>query len=869
MVKAMSIAVMIFLGLIAPLTTNAQSDGFFRYNEDLYNDRDANINIWTANNGFQHDDFGAPLGTGLLILTAAGAGYAISRRKRNFKNGTTLLFAALMLLGMTNCKKKIVEPIAQPTNGNKVAITLNVGGGAKAEVDPPHVNFETGDQVLVASNGHYVGTLTGTKVGANITFSGDITDPVVGVPLYFYFLGNKDTGTLTAGTSGSTSCTVNISDQANYPHLPVISMGVSIDREHGNAIVNYSSDNHVYACQFHNKASLMKFVVTTDSDAAICVTGMNNKVMVDFSKAANDAQNNGFTYGKVNTDGIITLQGGSGTNVEKWAIVLPTETATPAGEEGSIYTYDGYKGSRPAISNPIAANQYLADGISMTVNTVDMKYSALTFEAKTAGATVTFTKGSSFTGSVQYSTNGGNTWTDYSSAITLSSVGNKVMFRGNNSAYYSGSASKFSGSGDCYIYGNIMSLVSSTGYPTATSAGSYAFREMFKGNSLLKSHATKNLILSATTIGGNCYQYMFQNCTGLTTPPLMLATSATGGNNCNGMFNGCTALTSLPELHLTNLGNYCFQGAFSGCTSLTSVPEDYLPFTTLTPACYMNMFQGCTGLTNVPNLPATTLQPRCYYNMFNGCTSLTALPSNLLPATTLADVQDSKGCYEGMFMGCTGLTSVPNLPATVLKDRCYVNMFNGCTSLTTLPSNLLPATTLAVSCYTNMFQNCSKLSSVPNLPAETLTNNCYTNMFRSTGLTEVPANMLSATTMAYQSCASMFRTCPNLTNTPEIFATTLAEACCDAMFYQSPKVASARPLHATTLVKDCYKNLFSGCKALTSVTCYATDISASGCTTNWLYDVAASGTLTTPSSTAWVNNNVSGVPTGWTKNPLK
>ena len=127
--------------------------------------------------------------------------------------------------------------------------------------------------------------------------------------------------------------------------------------------------------------------------------------------------------------------------------------------------------------------------------------------------------------------------------------------------------------------------------------------------------------------------YMFQNCTGLTTPPLMLATSATGGNNCNGMFNGCTALTSLPELHLTNLGNYCFQGAFPGCTSLTSVPEDYLPFTTLTPACYMNMFQNCTGLTNVPNLPATTLQPRCYYHMFEGCTSLTALPSNLLPAT--------------------------------------------------------------------------------------------------------------------------------------------------------------------------------------------------------------------------------------------
>ena len=773
-----------------------------------YNSRDAlmivNINSNTGG-GIQNDDFGAPIGSGIAILFAAGAGYAVIRRKRSRKN-TMLLLACVALLGFTQCKKE--QSLEPETQGEKVNITLTVNGGnnndSRAEVTPPSVAFETGDKILVVSNGHYVGTLThdGSK------FSGDITDPTEGQPLYFYFLGNKQ-GSLTVGDS---ECTVDISDQANYPHLPVISMGVSIDRSNHNATVNYSSGVSSYESQLHNKASLMKFVVTTDSDAPICITGMNNKVTVDFSKAANAG--NGFTYGKVNTDGIITLQGGSGTNVVKWAIVLPTETATPAGDEGSVYTYDGYKGSRPAISNPIAANQYLADGISMTVNTVDMKYSALTFEAKTAGATVTFTKGSSFTGTVQYSTNGGNTWSDYSSAITLSSVGNKVMFRGNNSAYFNGSASKFSCGQDCYIYGNIMSLVSSTGYPTATTIGNTAFREMFKGNSHLKSHATKHLILSATTLTGSCYQYMFQNCTGLTTPPLMLATSASGGNNCTGMFNGCTALTSLPELHLTKLGNYCFQGAFSGCTSLTSVPEDYLPFTTLTSACYMNMFQGCTGLTNVPNLPATTLQPRCYYHMFEGCTSLTALPSNLLPATTLADVQEDKGCYEGMFQNCTKLTNVPNLPATVLTERCYLNMFRGA------------------------------------------------------GMTTVPNNMLGATTMANSCCASMFRECPNLTNTPEIFATTLAESCCDAMFYHSAKITSAAPLHATTLVTNCYKNLFNGCSLLASVTCYATDISAENCTNIWMADagkdVTGTKTFTTPSSTAW-STNTSGIPSGWTR----
>ena len=853
--RAIMLSLMMLIGLV-PLTSFAQqrNDDFFRVDDSFNGNRDPLITWTIENNGIGQSE--APVSSGLLILFAVGAGYAIARRKRNLKKGATLLLAALMLLGMTNCKKKMVEPTV---NNSTVHITLRMANcGSRVDVNPTGggtyatVDFEAGDIIYVGNGGKYVGFLT---YNGTDEWSGDITSPTTEDYLHLYFLGNK--APLSAVTPGSTTeFSVSIADQVN--EYPVISYNHT--KEYYNGAGEYTTTT------LYNKCSIMKFVVTTDSNAPICITGMNNKVTVDFSKAANAG--NGFTYGKVNTDGVITLQGGSGTDVVKWAIVLPTETATPAGEEGSVYTYDGYKGSRPAISNPIAANQYLADGISMTVNTFDIKYAALTFEAKTAGATVTFTKGSSFTGTVQYSTNGGNTWSDYSSAITLSSVGNKVMFRGNNSAYYNGSASKFSCSEDCYIYGNIMSLVSSTGYPTATSAGSYAFREMFKGNTHLKSHASKNLILSATTLGGNCYQYMFQNCTGLTTPPVILATTPNGGNCFTGMFNGCTGLTSLPELHLTQLGNYCFQNMFNGCTGLTSVPTDYLPFTTLTPACYLGMFQGCTSLTNVPNLPATTLQPRCYYNMFYGCTELTTVPSVLLPATTMADVQESKGCYEGMFQNCTKLTNVPNLPATVLKDRCYVNMFNGCTSLTTLPSNLLPATTLAVSCYTNMFQNCSKLSSVPNLPAETLTNNCYTNMFRSTGLTEVPANMLSATTMAYQSCASMFRTCPNLTNTPEIFATTLAEACCDAMFYQSPKVASARPLHATTLVKDCYKNLFSGCNALTSVTCYATDISASGCTTNWLYDVAASGTLTTPSSTAWVNNNVSGVPTGWTRAAL-
>lgn len=404
-------------------------------------------------------------------------------------------------------------------------------------------------------------------------------------------------------------------------------------------------------------------------------------------------------------------------------------------------------------------SQYYTIGVKMEESALARP---LTFKAMTAGATVTFTGGSSFTGTVQYSTDGGKTWANYASAITLTNVGDKVLFRGNNSSYYSGSASKFSCGGDCYLYGNIMSLVNSTNYRTANSVGDNAFRELFNGNTHVKSHATKHLILPATTIG-----------------------------------------------------DYCYMSMFYGCTGLTSVPSDLLPATTLAENCYETMFQGCTALANVPNLPATTLSPRCYYNMFNGCTALTTLPSDLLPATTLADVKADGGCYEGMFRSCTGLTSVPNLPATTLTTRCYMNMY------------------------------------------------------RQSGLVTVPNDMLIAvTTMAPKCCESMLRECPNLTNAPEIYATNLAEYCCNAMCYHSYKVASAGALHATQLVPYCYYNMYSCCRYITSITCYATNTSAEQCTHLWLNEAGsnATGTKTfiTPSTTVWPSGS-GGIPSGWTR----
>ena len=65
---------------------NAQSDGWFRSNgNDNYNNRtttieDAINNSTPGGHGIDTDP--APLGSGLIILGALGAGYAVARRKR-------------------------------------------------------------------------------------------------------------------------------------------------------------------------------------------------------------------------------------------------------------------------------------------------------------------------------------------------------------------------------------------------------------------------------------------------------------------------------------------------------------------------------------------------------------------------------------------------------------------------------------------------------------------------------------------------------------------------------------------------------------------------------------------------------------------
>ena len=190
----------------------------------------------------------------------------------------------------------------------------------------------------------------------------------------------------------------------------------------------------------------------------------------------------------------------------------------------------------------------------------------LTFKATQDGSTVKLTGYISYT-YFQTSTDGGNTWADYSgnTAITLN-TGDEVSFRTKANRTSSQSYQEhfsFQMTGKIEAWHNVMSLYRTNDFATYESVVEGAFV---------------------------------------------------------GLFEGCTSLTKAPALPATTLAKHCCLKMFKGCQSLTEAPE--LPATTLSEDCYSNMFDGCQSLTKAPELPATTLDRFCYWEMFSGCSKL-------------------------------------------------------------------------------------------------------------------------------------------------------------------------------------------------------------------------------------------------------
>lgn len=98
---------------------------------------------------------------------------------------------------------------------------------------------------------------------------------------------------------------------------------------------------------------------------------------------------------------------------------------------------------------------------------------------------------------------------------------------------------------------------------------------------------------------------------------------------------------------------------------------------------------------------------------------------------------------------------------------------------------------------------------------------------------------------------------------------TLTDSCYSGLFYDCNNLVSAPSvLPATTIEANAYRYMFYNCGSLQSLTCLATDISAAGCTDNWLAGVGVNGTFYCDPTmvNSWPTGN-NGCPSTWTIQP--
>ena len=324
--------------------------------------------------------------------------------------------------------------------------------------------------------------------------------------------------------------------------------------------------------------------------------------------------------------------------------------------DGLAYVYESANdipltgGKNTTLNLIVGRDKIELDGVSLTAwdavspqfagdAGLDMLATPLTFEAKVAGASIYFHNYSYTSRMLCYRTYDGTVWSDWAEfgigdSIELAKAGDKVQFMGDNSGM---GDCNFLATRDCYLYGNIMSLITSTDFSTCTTlTENGAFSGLFMQNDHIVSHPTLELLLPATTLTAYCYSNMF-NSTSLTSPPKLPATTL--AKNCyNSMFSH-SHLAEVPELPATSLEEYCYAYMFSRCKSLTIVPVNLLPATELAGHCYDSMFEQCSNLTAAPVLPAQTLPEFCYFCMFSDCSKLSSV-------TCLATDISASGCVD-------------------------------------------------------------------------------------------------------------------------------------------------------------------------------------------------------------------------------
>ena len=214
------------------------------------------------------------------------------------KKLSTIIIAMALVLGMTQCKKK-VETLTQSQG---TFITVNVANESKHNVITTgsglgEVEWTNGDILYVISDGNFVGMVTYSSSSEN--FSGTINSAAEEKPLWFCFTGGVE-------PDGHTM-TIDISDQSN--NLPVLSCGASDQ--------NYPTASNVYTAFLENKCALVKFTLSTGTEDIVRISNMYTQARMKITASGIDIEPLNETHS------MLLNKPSTSEATERWAIILP------------------------------------------------------------------------------------------------------------------------------------------------------------------------------------------------------------------------------------------------------------------------------------------------------------------------------------------------------------------------------------------------------------------------------------------------------------------------------------------------------------------------------------------------------------------
>ena len=344
---------------------------------------------------------------------------------------------------------------------------------------------------------------------------------------------------------------------------------------------------------------------------------------------------------------------------------------------------------------------------------------------------------------------------------------------------------------------------------------------MFAGNTGLTS-ITFGTGWSHPTATSNNMQYMFRNCSSLTTLNNLNYLNTSNVTNMTYMFYNCPSLTNLnvSNFDTSKVTNMSYM--FAGNTGLTSITfGEGWSHPTAASNNMKAMFQDCSSLITLTNLNyldtsnVTNMgDDYSYSGMFNGCSSLTSLDVSTFDTSNVTSMR-------WMFQNCSNLTSITfgtGWSHPTAASNGMGSMFAGCTSLTTL-NNLNNVDTSNVTSMANMFQNCTSLTNLNLSNFDTSNVSYMSQMFDGcSGLTGITFGTgwghATATSLSMQ---YMFRNCTSLTSLDLSTFDTSNVTSMNNMFQNCTSLTNLNVSNFDTSNVTTMTNMFYNCSALTTL----------------------------------------------------